>query len=622
MRVRFAPWRRSAGAAGWLLAGALLAQGPALAQEGAAEHQAHHPAAAPSDAATQEGEASPGSVTNGMKAMMEHGGGSSNPLSLYPRVLSLADLTQAQRLELRQAAERRVHSAERTLDAAHVQLVGAMDTGDHGAAQAALRQAREAIGRLESGVSAHRLAVEEAGKPQQAALDWLRADLGIARDPIARHGLFGLTWFHYLVMGTILASALLLAVIHRHKRRRALLLLDRLSREGTTAGSGPAAIPGPEPARIGSAVQPPRPAAFQGQGAAGAAPAAAKFNVWTGSLAVTRIFDEVPGVKTFRLVDPAGGELPFRYLPGQFLTLTVPVAGQTVKRSYTIASSPAQPFHCEITVRHEAGGLVSGYLHEQVKAGQLLQVTAPSGKFTFAGEDGDSIVLIAGGVGVTPMMGVIRYLTDRSWPGEVFLVYGCKTQDGFIFRPEIEHLTARHPNLHATFIAEQADPARWPHAIGRITADLLAAAVPGIAGRHVHLCGPKPMMEAVKPMLAQLGVPDRQVETEVFVGKERPVPAPTSVTVSPAGVQATATFARSGKSASLPPSKTILEAAEDIGVEIEYSCRSGVCGACKVKLLSGTVSMEVQDGLTGEDQAQNMVLACQAKASTDVTVDA
>lgn len=620
MRIRIEPWMCSAGAAGWLLAGALLAQGPAFAEEGAAEHQAHHPAAAASDAAMQGGEAPPESAMSGMKAMMEHGGGSSDALSLYPRVMGTTELTAAQRLALRQLAERRVHAAERTLDAAHVQLVGAMDTGDHAAAQTALRQAREAIGRLESGVSAHRLAVKEAARPQQAALDWLRADLGISREPVPRHGLLGLTWFHYLVMGSIVASALLLAGIHWHKRRRSLLLLDRLTREGT--GPGAVAAPAPAIPQIGSAVRPASPVAFQAQAVAGsAAPPAARFNAWSGSLVVTRIFDEVPGVKTFRLADPAGGGLPFRYLPGQFLTLAVPVAGQMVKRSYTIASSPAQSLYCEITVRHETGGLVSGYLHGQVAVGQRLQVTAPSGKFTFVGDDADSIVLIAGGVGVTPMMGVIRYLTDRSWPGEIFLVYGCKSEDGFIFRPEIEHLMARHPSLHATFVAEQADPARWPHATGRITVELLATAVPGIAGRHIHLCGPKPMMEAAKQMLAQLGVPAGQVETEVFVGKERPPPASTG-TVAPAVGVATATFARSRKSASLPPSKTILEAAEDVGVDIEYSCRSGVCGACRVKLLAGTVSMEVEDGLTAEDRAQNMVLACQAKASSDVTVDA
>ena len=143
------------------------------------------------------------------------------------------------------------------------------------------------------------------------------------------------------------------------------------------------------------------------------------------------------------------------------------------------------------------------------------------------------------------------------------------------------------------------------------------------------------MMEAVKSMLAELGVAPQQIETEVFVGKERPQ-APSSVPAqSPAVASATeiltpasaakfavATFARSNKTAALAPGKTVLEAAEDVGVNIDYSCRAGTCGTCKVKLLSGTVTMDVEDALEPADRAQNIILACQARSTGDVTVDA
>lgn len=600
--------------AAWLLAAALLAQAPAFSETGAAEHQAHHPAAAASQPAMPDAsgpeEASAGAMP-AMRDMMEHEG-SSRRDTVYPRIVGTR-LTDAQRVELREQARQRVHSGEELLRQAHAHLVRAMDSGDHGAAQAALVQAREAIGRVGSGVSAHKLALDDTGNAPQAVLDWLRTDLGLGSDPAAAHGLFGLTWFHYLLMAAVLASALLLAALQWHKRSRTTEVLEQLARRDVSAQTG---LPAKEAAdaafRAPGQVQAPAPAP---------AAEARKANAWTGPLVVTRIFDEVPGVKTFRLADPAGGNLPFRYLPGQFLTLTVPgpAADQMVKRSYTIASSPAQSVYCEITVRHEPGGIVSGYLHERVDLGAHLQVTAASGRFTFAGEDADSIVLIAGGVGITPMMGVIRYLADRSWRGEIFLVYGCKTDDGFIFRAEIEHFMRRHPNLHVTFVAEQAVPERWPYATGRITPELLSTCVPQITRRHVHLCGPKPMMDAVMQMLTQLGVPAGQVETEVFQGKERPMPAPLPPS---AATTVQATFARSGRSAPLPRTKTILEAAEDVGVDIEYSCRSGVCGICKVKLLSGEVTMDVEDGLTQNDRDQHMILACQARASTNVTVDA
>jgi len=145
------------------------------------------------------------------------------------------------------------------------------------------------------------------------------------------------------------------------------------------------------------------------------------------------------------------------------------------------------------------------------------------------------------------------------------------------------------------------------------------------------------MMTALKSMLAELGVPAEQIKTEIFIGRERPVALSGDVEAkaqvaaakppslsddAPAPGVAVATFARSKRTAVLPPTKTLLEASEDVGVNIEYSCRVGTCGVCKVKLLSGAVSMEVQEALDASDKQNNFILACQAKATADVTVDA
>ena len=157
------------------------------------------------------------------------------------------------------------------------------------------------------------------------------------------------------------------------------------------------------------------------------------------------------------------------------------------------------------------------------------------------------------------------------------------------------------------------------------------------------------MMDAIRRVLAELGVPPDQIKTEAFgpamglVPPPRPSPPPpppASVTqllqrveadtVSPGGLReaeagpatATLSFARSGKAAPLPPDKTVLEVAEGIGVPIDYSCRVGTCGICKTRLLAGQVTMEVQDALTDEDKASGVVLACQARSLGNVTVDA
>lgn len=346
-----------------------------------------------------------------------------------------------------------------------------------------------------------------------------------------------------------------------------------------------------------------------------------KSNAWTGNLQVAGIFVETPTVKTFRLVDPASGKLPFNYLPGQFITITLNLNDVPVKRSYTIASSPTLRDCCEITVKHEEKGTVSHYLHTQVHENDVLQCTGPSGKFTFTGQEAQSIVLIAGGVGITPMMSVIRYLTDRSWKGDIFFFFCCKDEENIIFAEEIEYLRKRFPNLHVFLVLDNlSEPVKNQFIQGPLTKDLLTKHVPELITRRIHVCGPPPMMNAVKMMLETLQVPKENIIVEIFSGVLPPKTEPQRP--EEIGKTAVVSFAKSNKTAVLTPQKTILEASEDVGVNIEYSCRIGVCGICKTKLLKGRVTMDVEDGLTNEDKKQNIILACQAKACDDVVVDA
>lgn len=613
----------------------VLLHASANAQLSEAEHQSHHPAAAPPNTAqpnaavpnpaspmqagtspappAQASPAGMGGMAGMMEGMMEGMMGEGKRKEIYPSLMGVSQLSPEKSEEIELLAEKRIHEGMELLQTAQIRLVHAIEAGDHEAAERALELFREGQAQVASGVAAHRL-IREGKSPSGTALQWFRENMGLPAPAVGQHGLFGLTWFHYLAMAFLVLSVVVMLGIYYYKSRRTARLLKDL---GTA-----------KPAASLEATRPPATAMASPSASIHPDIAPSKSNSWTGPMLVARVFQETPQVKTFRLVDPAGGKLPFNYLPGQFLTLTVSPNGKPVKRSYTIASSPTHRDFCDVTVRHENQGLVSGYLHQRVHEGELLQVTAPSGKFTFAGQDADSIVLIGGGVGVTPMMSVIRYLTDRSWPGDMYLIYGCKNDTDIIFREELEYLMKRYANLHIRFVVEEVQAGNWPHSTGRITQELLAEAIPNIAAHHIHLCGPKPMMEAVKGMLANLGVPPSQVETEVFVGKEKPQETPAAAAQPPAAQeeavapQAKIHFSRSQKTISTPASMTVLEAAEEAGVEIDYSCRSGTCGVCKVKLLSGDVTMEVDDSLEAADKAQGIVLACQAKPRGDLTIDA
>ena len=550
-------------------------------------------------------------------------GGAPPPSPLYPSLMAVPELTPERRQEFERQAAERMRGGTAMMTEGFARLAAATQAKDPVAMEQANAQVREGLAQFESGVALRR-ALDEGRAPRDVALNWFRSEMNLV--PLTNspppHGLFGLSWFHYIVMFILTAFAVATIGMYFSKMRRAEALVARLAGAPAAAGAPTGPIP---PVR--AAVPPPTAATAtlppEMEAAAPINPeiAPSRPNSWTGLLRVARIFEETATVKTFRLIDPLFGKLPFTYLPGQFLTVTVTPDGQSVKRSYSISSSPTDRDSCEITVKREEQGVVSRFLHDRIREDDTLQVTAPSGRFTFTGEESTSIVLISGGVGVTPMMSVTRYLTKRSWVHDIYFVYAVRSEADVVFTEELEYLQRRYRNLHVIIFAEQVDAGGERFVRGRINRDALQARIPDWPSHRVHICGPPPMMNAVKAILTELGVPATQIFTEVFQGKEPPRQTLDTVPAAQTKV-AVATFARSNRTAMLPPTKTVLEASEDVGVNIEYSCRIGICGVCRVKLLSGAVTMEVQDGLQPGDQENGIILACQAKSTGDLSVDA
>jgi ferredoxin-NADP reductase/ferredoxin len=339
---------------------------------------------------------------------------------------------------------------------------------------------------------------------------------------------------------------------------------------------------------------------------------------WLGRLTLAEIEKVTHNVKTFRFRPPNRGEIPFAYLPGQFLTLHIAPRGVPTKRSYTIASTPTWRDRIEITVKREDYGLVSRWLHDELRVGDEVQIEAPNGTFCFTGKEDGSVVLIAGGVGITPMMSVVRYLTETTWTGNVHLILGFPAPRDFIFREEIAELKSRNANLSVTVTMSRPGDEPWSGAVGHIDAVLLASAVPDIGTRRAHICGPPAMMEAVKAALVGLGVPGAKIKTEAFGTVKR---NPTAKGAASTEVGGNVIFQASDATAAVSVDATILDAADEAGVFIDNACRSGTCGSCRVKLISGTVNMAVEDALTEQDKAEGYILTCQAKIRGDVKVD-
>jgi len=357
--------------------------------------------------------------------------------------------------------------------------------------------------------------------------------------------------------------------------------------------------------------------------------AIARPHFWKGQLRVAQVIDETPNVRTFRLAPVSGDQLPFDYLPGQYLNLSLEVEGKKVNRSYTIASTPTRSGYCEITVKREELGISSSHLHGRIKPGDFLNISAPAGKFTFTGDSADSIVLIAGGVGITPLMSKLRYLTDCAWPGEIYFMYSARTRADLIFREELEMRGRKHPNLHIALTLTREAARSENEFNGRITAEYLSAIIPNFASRLVHICGPDEMAREIKAIARSLGVLEARIAIESFTSPKRESATSAEVAFSnePAASLATngepwVIFTRSGRSAPISPDQTVLEAAEELGVPISFDCRSGICGQCRSKVISGRVTMEVDEALGVKDRSEGYILACQARCVDQVAIDA
>ena len=341
-----------------------------------------------------------------------------------------------------------------------------------------------------------------------------------------------------------------------------------------------------------------------------------KVRNWKGELKVIGMFRETPTVRTFRLAPPGGGPVPFTFAAGQFLTLGVQVDGKRESRSYTIASPPTRDAYVELTVKREDHGHVSQFLHDMLMTGQSVSVSAPAGRFTFdTARNEPGVTLVAGGVGITPAMSILRDLTDRCWDHPIDVVFSVRGPADVIFADELKLLADRFPNVHVHLTITRDAPADWKGERGRVTAELLKKLVPDVAARPAFVCGPDEMAKAVRESLVAAGVPNDRVTVESFTPAAAAAPAGE-------GVAATVTFSKSDTTGPVAANQTVLEAAEAAGVTIDYSCRAGICGTCKCKLTDGSVTMGTRDALSDAEEADGYILACQARAEGDITIEA
>ena len=272
----------------------------------------------------------------------------------------------------------------------------------------------------------------------------------------------------------------------------------------------------------------------------------------------------------------------FTYRPGQYLTIKTPAGA----RCYSLSSAPETDSAPQVTIKRVRGGQVSNWICDNVRAGDLLAVSEPAGTFT-PGSPDDDLLLLAGGSGITPIMGIIK-----AGRGEMHLVYANRDRASVIFGTALDGLLP---------VEHWLDSER-----GIPTADGLAAVLCPYRDREAFVCGPEAFVAVAEKALQLAGVPVGKIRVERF---ELPVS-------SPAGIDAVAEVEIDGQTHVLPwaAGKRLLDVFIDAGLNPPYSCRQGQCGACACRLVEGDVELAHNEILDEEDFAENYILACQAVA--------
>ncbi|HEY9007810.1 ferredoxin--NADP reductase [Ohtaekwangia sp.] len=344
-------------------------------------------------------------------------------------------------------------------------------------------------------------------------------------------------------------------------------------------------------------------------------------------LKVKDIVNETKDAVTIVFEHPTGKKI--QYKSGQFLTLITSVQGKEVRRAYSLCSSPFTDDDLAVTVKRVDQGLMSNWLPDNLKPGQTLKVMEPMGQFTteFDAKRKRHLILFAGGSGITPMMSIIKSILSQEPDSIISLIYCNRDIDSIIFRDELDKWQTKYEGrIHVIHVLDNA-PMNWQGYSGLLNHDMLVKLferIPdwGLEKTTYLMCGPEGMMKNVDELLAEHKIPKEKIFKESFVQGilDKKEDKPAAATGEARTREVTIRYDGQEFKVTVAPQDTILQSALDQGIDLPYSCQSGLCTACRGKALSGKVKLDEEEGLSQSERAEGYVLTCVGHPLTDDVV--
>ena len=321
---------------------------------------------------------------------------------------------------------------------------------------------------------------------------------------------------------------------------------------------------------------------------------------WLGleELEIVDIVDESHDIKSFVLRRTNGKNMP-KYDPGQFLSFRIG-NDDKVFRSYSISDSTENQNVIQVSIKKIPDGVGSNWFHSK-KIGDKVFSHPPGGHFTNSGITSERQVFIAGGIGITPFLSMASSARDMISNKEMILFYGAKTLPDLAFHDDLLLLSKRFKNFTYVPVLSKESPEGWLGEKGRINADLLKKHIGSFDNAKFLFCGPSPLIDSLSASLIENGVTKAHILSEKFV-------SPTTISLDDIPFRKVS-VEFDGTKYDYEGKENLLDYLENQGAQIPFACRSGVCGACKVKVKNGKCTSLTDSGLSEEDK-KDYILTC------------
>jgi ring-1,2-phenylacetyl-CoA epoxidase subunit PaaE len=346
-------------------------------------------------------------------------------------------------------------------------------------------------------------------------------------------------------------------------------------------------------------------------------------------LKVLRVVKETADASTIVFEKPA--DALWHYKAGQYLTLKLNVGGESIRRAYSLCTSPYVDSEMAVTVKRVDLGRASTFIHTTLKAGDVIEVFPPMGNFTVVPDPSKArhIVLVGGGSGITPLMSIIKTIMATEPSSRISLIYGNKDEESIIFRKEIDALADAQPDrfrvIHilveptSAWLGMKGLPMR--HVILGIVQNIMSA---DTLPKSYWICGPAPMMEEAQAAFGFLGIGRELIHRENFTAALPEINDEAKAAAEAKRGDYTITVRLDGaeKKILVKNTQTVLEAVIAEGMDPPFACQMGVCCTCRALRISGKVEMEEDEGLSDSEIADGYILTCQSHPLTaDVVIE-